>query len=58
MKKVLNILLYAFVIWFLMISNSQELAVITKSMILFTLVVFARINHKAITKFFHEKEEV
>ncbi len=58
MKKVLNIIIYLFILWFLLISETEDIKLLAKSIVLFTLVIFARFNHNEIVKFFQEKDEI
>lgn len=56
MKKFLNALLYLFILWFLLISESQNIKVIIYSLVAFTIVMLARMNYRSLIQFFHEKE--
>ncbi len=56
MKTFLNIMIALFVIWFLLISETQDVSLIAKSMVFFAITLVARLNYKMIIEFFHEKD--
>ncbi len=58
MKTFLNTVIALFVVWFLLISETQDVALIAKSMTLFALACWARLNHQKIIEFFKEKDPI
>lgn len=58
MKIFLNIIIALFMIWFLLISETQDIELLAKSMVFFSMACLARLNYHHIIDFFNEKEEI
>lgn len=58
LRNIINTIIIVEIIWFIIISESNDLKTIIWSFIVFGITLFARINHKNIVQFFKEKEAI